>query len=244
MVYSPSVGSPFRLRNEEGDHQGLEHRPIPARDDPETSVGPIPFIDRDTLIDPDLASTGRHSVVAIGRTSPRHPEVMLGRKLALGDPDVAGNPRFGVEHPVMERGKRAIVGIEATTEEAGVEAGVGGIVRIVEESEVHRTEKVVGRDPELRPGVPDHHQRRGEPAVIDRRKEGPDRATTGPGLERRAVRGVVPVIEESVRAFELLDGGQGPADPGRGLWSIDDLQVFRRQDAPEVGGDIRGRRIV
>ena len=74
MVHAPALGSPFRLGDEEGDHQGLEHRPIPARHDPETSVGPIPLVDRDSLILADLAPAGRHPAVAVGRSGPRHPE--------------------------------------------------------------------------------------------------------------------------------------------------------------------------
>ena len=68
----------------------------------------------------------------IGQSSVE-PEIMLGRKLATGDSQVAGDACFGIQHSIMTV-ERAIIDPVADVELAWVIDGVDRVVRIVEEA--------------------------------------------------------------------------------------------------------------
>ena len=63
--------------------------------------------------------------------------------------------------------------------------GIGGVVRIVEEAEIHAIEELVGRGTEFGSGVADHHERGGEPPVVDGGEERTDRPGAGRSFAAR-----------------------------------------------------------
>ena len=56
VVHSPAPRCPAILGDEEGDHQGFEHAPAPARDDPGALVTVMTFEDLDPLVFPSLSA--------------------------------------------------------------------------------------------------------------------------------------------------------------------------------------------
>ncbi len=243
MIDAPASRAPLLLGDEQRDHQRLEHAPAPARHDVEAPKPVMPLEHGHAEIRPDL-STRDLRLRPTCREGAEEAEVMFGRDLLAGDRDVADDPRLGVEHPV-ECGEGPVVGVVTAVEMAGPIDGIGRVERAVEEAEVHRTEQRIGLLPERGSGVADHHQRGGEPAVIDARKEGarcmglvPTDAHTGPALERRTSVGR---RRTPWSRFHPTERGQGRPEPPVGLGVVDQAERPGRQGGPEISGDVRRR---
>ncbi len=159
-------------------------------------------------------------------------------------PDVARDPRLGVQGPVVVVGEdAAAVGEEPAAEQARVRHRVGGVERVVEEAELHRLEQPLGRELQLGPVLADHHQRDGQPGVVHGREEAAHGPAAGPLAQVLAGPRVVPVVEEPVRPLEPAHGGEHAREPLARLIMADEAEAVGRDRAPEVCGDVRRGRI-
>lgn len=248
VVDSPAAGSPARLRDEQVGHQRLEHVATPRRHQPHPAVGVGALEHVDAEVGPVHADglLLHPGPVARVRESSIGGEVLLRRDLAAGDPDVRRDPCLGVAGVVVElavvdvragTGVVALVGLlvrwrgleEATAHQSRADPGPG--VGVVVVGEVHLVQQRIGQVARPRLGVADHHQRGGEPPVVDARHERCDR----PGPVRVDLADltsglVVPVEVHAARVVVVHPGHRGErlGDPAQRLLRRDDAEPHGR----------------
>ena len=246
VIDAPAPRRPAGLGDEQRHHQRLEHAASPARDDLHPSIRVVPLEDLDAQVGAGLAL---RRLPLLLRTTSRPPGaadaiIMLGGKLAARDADVAGDPRLGVHQPV-EGAERLVVRPVDAVQLARMLDGVGRIVGLVEEAEIHRLQERLGPLPQRRPGVAHHDQGGREPAVVHRRDQRADRlAVARRGLQGGSGAGIEPVEEEAMDALQACQRRERPLEAPPGLGRFDDLQLLGGQGAPEVGGDVRRRGLL
>ncbi len=177
-------------------------------------------------------------------------EVVLGRDLAEGDAQIAGDAGLGVERAVVVAGVVNVGGVtpvvvrhitpgrrvrpEPAPKQTGSEIGSTRL-GVVVVAKVHRLQQcrcLIGHG---RHRIAHHHQRRRQPAVVDAGEKRVDRAAIDrPDGELVTGERVVPVVEltgwlVTLQGGERLQCG-GHAFPR--LSCRDDPQLPRRQRAP------------
>ena len=171
------------------------------------------------------------------REAPERPEILLGRKLALGDADVARDPALADDRVVA----------------AGDIAGPGLVVehdlvafRDVVEAEIHAVVDRLGPVGQLRNASAHDREPGREPAVVHRGQAGlVGLAARRPDGDLLAGAVVVPVEELAALRVALhpLERGDGLLEAAHRLIVIDDPELLRADGAPHVGADVRGRRL-
>ena len=162
---------------------------------------------------------------------------MSGRKLALGDADVARDPALADDRVVAAR-RVAGPGFEVKEDLVAF--------RDVVEAEIHAVVDRLGPVGQLRNASAHDREPGCEPAVVHRGQAGlVGFAARRPHGDLLAGAVVVPVEElAAVRvALHPLERGDGPLEAAHGLVVIDDPELLRPDRAPHVGADVGGRRL-